>query len=119
MNMADTTTAAASAASVPGIRGPALSPEDSETLFIESLVILALSILGTAAVMAAVLHRKYDRQSHAHYAERWRRHREIRKFLDFTVRAWWFGVCGGLVWFGFGVGLPGWIEWVDGRTGFH
>ena len=72
--------------------GPNLSPGDSGTLFVESLVILALSIVGTAAVMLGVLHRKYDRAGHAQYAERWRRHREIRKFLDFTVRVWFGGL---------------------------
>jgi hypothetical protein len=89
--MAATTTTNA----VPAHHGPNLSPGDSGTLFVESLVILALSIVGTAAVMLGVLHRKYDRAGHAQYAERWRRHREIRKFLDFTVRVWFDD--GGLV----------------------
>lgn len=77
-------------ASSPSARGSALTPRDSEVLFVESLVILALSILGTVGVIAGVLHRKYDRRGHAHYAERRRRHREIRKFLDFTV-GWFIG----------------------------
>jgi len=65
--------------------GSVLTAWASEVLFIESLVILALSIAATASVTLAVLQRKYDRRGHPHYAER-RRHREIRKFLDFTVR---------------------------------
>jgi hypothetical protein len=73
----------------PSSRGSALTPKGSQVLFIESLVILSLSIVATAGVICAVVQRKYDRKGHVHYAERRRRHLEIRKFLDFTVR-----VCG-------------------------
>lgn len=72
--------------SSPSARGPALAPQASYVLFIESLLILMLSILGTGGVIIGILHRKYDRRGRAHYAERRRRHMEIRKFLDFTVR---------------------------------
>lgn len=74
-------------ATSPSARGSALTPQASYVLFIESLLLLALSILGTAGFIIGIVHRKYDRKGHAHYAERRRRHMEIRKFLDFTVRS--------------------------------
>ena len=70
-----------------GLGGGQLSGTAAQILFVESLVLLALSVVSCLWVILAILYRKYDRKGHRQYAERRRRHREIRKFLDFTVGA--------------------------------